>query len=82
MIDVLFPLVDWLIEGIETTPNDNSYLIDGIPNQPRDVSQKDIIDGDDIMGNHFFRRKLMKTEDDSFRIILSTAPRLGKPNRE
>ena len=36
IIDVLFPLVGWLIEGFEETPEKQqvSMMIDGIPNRP------------------------------------------------
>ena len=43
--DVLFPLVDCLIEGFETTPRYNrEIMIDGIPNRPFYFYKRDIVD--------------------------------------
>ena len=42
-IDVLFPLVGWLIEGFVYPFNNRYLMIDGIPNRPLYFSQKDII---------------------------------------
>ena len=43
IIDVLFPLVGWLIEGFVYPFNNRKMMIDGIPNRPLYFYQKDII---------------------------------------
>ena len=43
IIDVLFPLVGWLIEGFVYPFNNRQMMIDGIPNRPLYFYQKDII---------------------------------------
>ena len=42
-IDVLFPLVGWLIEGFVYPFNNREMMIDGLPNRPLYFYQKDII---------------------------------------
>ena len=41
IIDVLFPLVDWLIEGFVYPFNNRQMMIDGIPNRPLYFYQKE-----------------------------------------
>ena len=54
-IDVLFPLVGWLIEGFLYPFNDRWLMTDGIPNQPLYFYQKDII-GSSLSHNIFMVR--------------------------
>ena len=48
IIDVLFPLVGWLIEGFVYPFNNRKIMIDGLPNRPLYFYQKDIIDSNSL----------------------------------